>query len=87
MDGAQRIFDLLRPLIAARNPKLDARVQANFAKVDGLLALYRNKDRQMSSYDKLFAPRPQTPSRAPSPLWPRISRNCAAPSPSTEIAS
>jgi iron uptake system component EfeO len=53
MDGAQKIFDLLRPLIAARDPKLDARVQANFTKVDGLLALYRDQDRQMSNYDKL----------------------------------
>jgi iron uptake system component EfeO len=53
VDGAQKIFDLLRPLIAARNPKLDTRIQANFTKVDGLLALYRNKDRQMPNYDKL----------------------------------
>jgi iron uptake system component EfeO len=53
VDGAQKIFDLLHPLIAARNPKLDARIQTNFTKVDGLLALYRNKDRQMLTYDKL----------------------------------
>jgi iron uptake system component EfeO len=53
VDGAQKIFDLLRPLITARNPKLDARIQANFTKVDGLLALYRDKDRQMTNYDKL----------------------------------
>jgi iron uptake system component EfeO len=53
VDGAQKIFDLLHPLIAARNPKLDARIQANFTKVDGLLALYRNNDRQMLNYDKL----------------------------------
>jgi iron uptake system component EfeO len=53
VDGAQKIFDLLHSLIAAQNPKLDARIQANFTKVDGLLALYRNKDRQMSAYDKL----------------------------------
>ncbi len=53
VDGAQKIFDLLHPLIAARNPKLDTRIQTNFTKVDGLLALYRNKDRQMTTYDKL----------------------------------
>jgi iron uptake system component EfeO len=53
VDGAQKIFDLLHPLITAKNPKLDARIQANFNKVDGLLALYRNKERQMSNYDKL----------------------------------
>ena len=53
VDGAQKIFDLLHPLISAKNPKLDTRIQANFNKVDGLLALYRNKERQMSNYDKL----------------------------------
>ncbi len=53
VDGAQKIFDLLHPLITAKNPKLDARIQANFNRVDGLLALYRNKERQMSNYDKL----------------------------------
>ena len=53
VDGSQKIFDLLHPLIVAKNPKLDARIQANFTKVDGLLALYRDKERQMSNYDKL----------------------------------
>jgi iron uptake system component EfeO len=53
VDGSQKIFDLLHPLIVAKNPRLDARIQANFTKVDGLLALYRNKERQMSNYDKL----------------------------------
>ena len=53
VDGAQKIFNLLQPLISPRNPKLDARIQANFTKVDGLLALYRDKDGQFANYDKL----------------------------------
>jgi iron uptake system component EfeO len=53
VDGAQKIFNLLRPLITPRNPELDARVQANFTKVDGLLARYREKDGQFQNYDKL----------------------------------
>ncbi|MEI9922182.1 MAG: iron uptake system protein EfeO [Bradyrhizobium sp.] len=53
VDGAQKIFDLLHPLIVTKNPKLDTRIQANFTKVDGLLALYRNKERQMANYDTL----------------------------------
>jgi iron uptake system component EfeO len=53
VDGAQTIFNLLRPLIGPRDPKLDARVQTNFAKVDGLLARYRDKDGQFQNYDKL----------------------------------
>jgi iron uptake system component EfeO len=53
VDGAQRIFNLLRPLITPRNPELDDRVQANFTKVDGLLARYRGADGQFQNYDKL----------------------------------
>jgi iron uptake system component EfeO len=53
VDGAQKIFNLLRPLITPRNPALDARVQANFSKVDGLLAHYRGQDGQFQNYDKL----------------------------------
>jgi iron uptake system component EfeO len=53
VDGAQKIFNLLRPLITPRNPALDARVQANFTKVDGLLARYRGQDGQFQNYDKL----------------------------------
>jgi iron uptake system component EfeO len=53
VDGAQKIFNLLRPLITPRNPQLDARVQANFAKVDALLARYRGQDGQFQNYDKL----------------------------------
>jgi iron uptake system component EfeO len=53
VDGAQKIFNLLRPLITPRNPALDDRVQANFTKVDGLLARYRGQDGQFQNYDKL----------------------------------
>lgn len=53
VDGAQKIFDLLRALIARRNAELAARVAANFAKVDSLLARYRDSDGRFQSYDKL----------------------------------
>jgi iron uptake system component EfeO len=53
VDGAQKIFNLVRPLITPRKPELDARVQANFTKVDGLLARYRGQDGQFQNYDKL----------------------------------
>jgi len=56
VDGAQKIFDLLHVLIAQRNPELAARVQANFSKVDSLLARYRGADGQFQSYDKLSQP-------------------------------
>src|ERR1700728_1497217 len=41
VDGAQKIFDLLRPLIAKRNSELEARIRMNFSKVDPLLGRYR----------------------------------------------
>jgi iron uptake system component EfeO len=56
VDGAQKIFDLLRAPIAARNPELDARIRANFTKVDGLLARYRGAEGQFQNYDKLSSP-------------------------------
>jgi iron uptake system component EfeO len=56
VEGAQKIFSLLRPLIAKRNSNLDARVQTNFSKVDTLLARYRGPDGQFQNYDKLSPP-------------------------------
>ena len=56
VDGAQKIFDLVRAPIASRNPELDARIRANFTKVDGLLARYRNAEGQFQNYDKLSSP-------------------------------
>ena len=56
VDGAQEIFDLLRPLLTKQNPELAARVQGNFAKVDTLLAHYRTGDGAYQSYDKLSTP-------------------------------
>ena len=53
VDGAQKIFDLLRPLIATRNPELETRIRANFAKVDTLLGRYRGQEGQFQNYDKL----------------------------------
>jgi len=56
IDGAQKIFDLLRPLIAKRNPALAGRVEANFAKVDAVLARHRGGDGRFQNYDKLSPP-------------------------------
>jgi iron uptake system component EfeO len=56
VDGAQKIFDLLRAPVAQRNPELDARIRANFTKVDGLLARYRGAEGQFQNYDKLSSP-------------------------------
>ncbi|MFS2224849.1 iron uptake system protein EfeO [Pantoea sp. B65] len=52
VDGAQKIVNLLRPLLVKANPELLAKVDANFRKVDSILDKYRTKD-GYQSYDKL----------------------------------
>ncbi len=52
IDGAQKIVDLLRPLVDKRDAPLDARVRENFAKVDATLAKYRAGE-GFASYEKL----------------------------------
>lgn len=55
VDGAQKIFNLLRPLIAKRNSELEARIRTNFLKVDTLLGRYRGQEGQFQNYDNLSA--------------------------------
>ncbi|KNC08990.1 ferrous iron transporter [Klebsiella sp. RIT-PI-d] len=52
IDGAQKIVDLLRPQLQKENAALLAKVDANFKKVDTILAKYRIKD-GFETYDKL----------------------------------
>jgi iron uptake system component EfeO len=52
VDGAQKIVDLLRPQLQKNNAELLAKVDANFKKVDAILAKYRTKD-GYETYDKL----------------------------------
>ncbi len=53
IQGAQKIVDLLRPLIDKRDKSLDTRVRENFAKVDALLAKYKAGPDGFESYEKL----------------------------------
>ena len=52
LDGAQKIVALLQPLTTKANPKLQTRIDANFAKVDGILAKYAVGD-GYQSYDAI----------------------------------
>ncbi|WP_374255677.1 iron uptake system protein EfeO [Yokenella regensburgei] len=52
IDGAQKIVDLLRPELQKDNSALLAKIDANFKKVDTILAKYRTKD-GFETYDKL----------------------------------
>lgn len=44
VDGAQKIVSLLRPLVKPRDPQLLTRLDANFKRVDAILAKYRQGD-------------------------------------------
>lgn len=52
VDGSQKIYLLLQPLVRKANPELAGRVEANFAKVDATLAGYREGD-GFKTYDHL----------------------------------
>ncbi len=52
VEGAQKIVELLRPLLQKDNAPLLTKVDANFKKVDTILAKYRTKD-GFESYEKL----------------------------------
>lgn len=52
VDGAQKIVNLLRPQLQKNNAELLGKVDANFKKVDTILAKYRTKD-GYETYDKL----------------------------------
>lgn len=53
VDGAKKIVDLLRPLVAKEDKALAEKIDANFATVDTTLAKYRLKDGGFETYDKL----------------------------------
>ncbi|WP_074013250.1 iron uptake system protein EfeO [Candidatus Sodalis sp. SoCistrobi] len=52
IDGAQKIVNLLRPLLTNANAPLLSKIDGNFSKVDTVLAKYRNGE-GYESYDKL----------------------------------
>jgi iron uptake system component EfeO len=52
LDGAQKIVELLRPLVKPRDPALLAKLDENFARVDAILAKYRD-GAGFQPYDKL----------------------------------
>ena len=54
VDGAQKIVALLRPLLQPRDPELVNRLDANFRKVDAVLAKYREGD-GFKSYESVSA--------------------------------
>ncbi|WP_168409883.1 iron uptake system protein EfeO [Erwinia amylovora] len=52
VDGAQKIVNLLRPLVEKADPQLLTKVDGNFNKVDTIVTRYRTKE-GYESYDKL----------------------------------
>lgn len=52
VDGAKKIYDLLRPLVDKADPSLSPKIDDNFKQVDDLLAKYRKGD-GFESYEKV----------------------------------
>jgi iron uptake system component EfeO len=52
VDGAQKIVGLLKPILVKQDPSLHSKIDANFSKVDKILAKYRTKS-GFESYEKL----------------------------------
>lgn len=52
VDGAQKIVSLLQPMLVKEDPALHKKIDANFSKVDQILAKYRTK-KGFESYEKL----------------------------------
>jgi iron uptake system component EfeO len=53
VEGAKKIYELLLPQILKANPKLAERINANFFKVEAVLAKYALPDGGYESYEKL----------------------------------
>lgn len=53
VDGAAKIFVLVRPLVEKRKPELAAKIDKNLARVDGVLSKYRTPDGKFETYEKL----------------------------------
>jgi iron uptake system component EfeO len=53
VDGAEKIVDLLDPLLSKQDPALTQKIAANFKTVDTVLAKYRTTDGGFETYDKL----------------------------------
>ena len=53
VNGAQKIFELLKPLTAKADPDLTGKIQGNFASVDFILAHYKTAGGGFESYEKL----------------------------------
>jgi len=53
VDGAEKIVDLLDPLLQKADPALTGKIAGNFKTVDAILAKYRTTDGGFETYDKL----------------------------------
>ena len=53
VDGAEKIVDLLDPLLGKADPALAQKIAGNFKTVDAVLARYRTADGRFETYDKL----------------------------------
>ncbi|HTJ56315.1 MAG TPA: iron uptake system protein EfeO [Devosiaceae bacterium] len=56
VDGAEKIVNLLNPLLTQADPALSQKVAGNFKTVDAVLAKYKTEDGGYANYDQLTKP-------------------------------
>ncbi|MFJ2579395.1 iron uptake system protein EfeO [Kitasatospora aureofaciens] len=78
VEGAQKAYDLLKPVAAEKNPELAKTLDSEFAAIQALLAKYRQADGTFTSYDKVAEAERKTFSDAVNSLGEPLSKLAAA---------
>ncbi|MEU8511623.1 iron uptake system protein EfeO [Kitasatospora sp. NPDC048722] len=78
VEGAQKAYELLKPVAAEKNPDLAKTLDSEFASIQALLAKYKQADGTFTSYDKVTEAERKTFSDAVNSLGEPLSKLAAA---------
>ncbi|MFE2414800.1 iron uptake system protein EfeO [Kitasatospora sp. NPDC059408] len=78
VEGAQKAYELLKPVAAEKNPDLAKTLDSEFASIQALLAKYKQADGTYTSYDKVTEAERKTFSDAVNSLGEPLSKLAAA---------
>ncbi|MBO1418097.1 iron uptake system protein EfeO [Streptomyces sp. FH025] len=78
VEGAQKAYELLKPVAAEKDPELAKTLDSEFAAINALLAKYRQADGTFTSYDKVTDAERKTFSDAVNSLGEPLSKLAAA---------
>ncbi|MEV7769996.1 iron uptake system protein EfeO [Kitasatospora sp. NPDC086791] len=78
VDGAQKAYELLKPVASEKDPELAKTLDSEFAAINALLAKYKQADGTFTSYDKITEAERKTFSDAVNSLGEPLSKLAAA---------